>query len=149
MKKAKSKPSTAAKLYGDIAPKLVELTDNVLFGDVWERPQLSKRDRSLITVATLIALNRVEQLPYHLERALSERDHQGRTDRGHHSSRVLFRLADLHVRAGQGERAVQKEVTSGTVPVHCLDAPRQNACSCIHSSLFIATSRRKYLLFSR
>jgi 4-carboxymuconolactone decarboxylase len=71
MKKTKSKPSTAKKLYGNIAPKLVELTDNVLFGDVWERPQLSKRDRSLITVATLIALNRVEQLPFHLERALT------------------------------------------------------------------------------
>ncbi len=71
MKKAKSKPSTAAKLYGDIAPKLVELTDNVLFGDVWERPQLSKRDLSLITVATLIVLNRMEQLPFHLERALT------------------------------------------------------------------------------
>jgi 4-carboxymuconolactone decarboxylase len=71
MKKAKSKPSTARKMYGDIAPKLIELTDNVLFGDVWERTQLSKRDRSLITVSTLIALNRMEQLPFHLERALS------------------------------------------------------------------------------
>jgi 4-carboxymuconolactone decarboxylase len=71
MKNTKSKPSTAKNLYGDIAPKLVELTDNVLFGDVWKRPQLSKRDRSLITVATLIALNRMEQLPFHLEKALS------------------------------------------------------------------------------
>jgi len=71
MKRKNSKPSTAGKLYGDIAPKLVELTDDVLFSDVWERPQLSKRDRSLITVATLIALNRMEQLPFHLERALS------------------------------------------------------------------------------
>ena len=71
MNKTDSKPSTAKILYGDIAPKLVDLTDNVLFGDVWERPQLSKRDRSLITVATLIALNRMEQLPFHLEKALS------------------------------------------------------------------------------
>jgi len=52
------------------APKLIELTDNVLFGDVWERPGLSKRDRSLITVATLVALYRPEQLRGHLVRAL-------------------------------------------------------------------------------
>jgi 4-carboxymuconolactone decarboxylase len=57
-------------LIGDVAPKLAELTDDVLFGDVWERPGLSKRDRSLITVATLVALNRTEQLPFHLVRAL-------------------------------------------------------------------------------
>lgn len=54
-----------------IAPKLVDLTENVLFGDVWERPGLSKRDRSLITVAALVALYRGEQLRGHLERALN------------------------------------------------------------------------------
>jgi 4-carboxymuconolactone decarboxylase len=53
-----------------VAPKLVELTDEVLFGDVWERKGLSKRDRSLITVATLVALYRPEQLRGHLRRAL-------------------------------------------------------------------------------
>jgi len=53
------------------APKLVELTETVLFGDVWERPGLSKRDRSLITVATLVALYRGDQLRGHLERALN------------------------------------------------------------------------------
>ena len=57
-------------LIGDVAPKLAELTDDVLFGDVWERPGLSKRDRSLITVSALVALNRTEQLPFHLARAL-------------------------------------------------------------------------------
>ena len=46
-------PSGARKMIGAFAPKLVDLTDDVLFGDVWERPGLSKRDRSLITVATL------------------------------------------------------------------------------------------------
>ena len=56
-------PSTAARdKVRTIAPKLVDLTEKVLFGDVWERPGLSKRDRSLITVATLVALNRSEQL---------------------------------------------------------------------------------------
>jgi len=62
--------SGVADLIGDIAPKLVELTDDVLFGDVWQRPGLSKRDRSLATVTALIALNRTEQLPFHLTRAL-------------------------------------------------------------------------------
>ena len=57
-------------MLGDFAPKLVELTDEVLFGDVWERPELSKRDRSLATVAALIALHRPDQLRFHLGRAL-------------------------------------------------------------------------------
>ncbi len=60
----------ARGLIGDVAPKLVELTEQVLFGDVWERPNLAKRDRSLITVASLVALNRTEQLRFHLEFAL-------------------------------------------------------------------------------
>ena len=54
-----------------VVPKLMDLTETVLFGDVWERPGLSKRDRSLITVAALVALYRPEQLRGHLERALS------------------------------------------------------------------------------
>jgi 4-carboxymuconolactone decarboxylase len=57
-------------MIGDFAPKLVDLTDRVLFGEVWERPQLSKRDRSLATVAALVALNRPDQLRFHLNRAL-------------------------------------------------------------------------------
>lgn len=56
----------AQQLMGDIAPKMAELTDEVLFGDVWERPELSKRDRSLVTVSALIAMNRPEQLRSHL-----------------------------------------------------------------------------------
>lgn len=60
----------AQRLVGDIAPKLAELTDDVLFGDVWERPGLSKRDRSLVTVAALVALYRTNELPGHLGRAL-------------------------------------------------------------------------------
>jgi 4-carboxymuconolactone decarboxylase len=66
---ASGQPTPAQRLMGDIAPKMVELTDNVLFGDVWERPQLSKRDRSLVTVSALIALNRPDQLRSHLARA--------------------------------------------------------------------------------
>lgn len=62
--------TAAQKIMGDIAPKLAELTDDVLFGDVWERPGLSKRDRSLVTVAALVALYRGNELPGHLRRAL-------------------------------------------------------------------------------
>jgi 4-carboxymuconolactone decarboxylase len=62
-------PSRAQQLVGDFAPKLAQLTDDVLFGDVWERAELSKRDRSLITVAALIANGNTEQLTGHLSRA--------------------------------------------------------------------------------
>ena len=60
----------AQNLIGDFAPKLVELTDGVLFDDVWERKQLSKRDRSLATVAALVAMNRPDQLRFHLNFAV-------------------------------------------------------------------------------
>ncbi len=63
--------SPTREMIRPIAPKLVDLTENVLFGDVWERPGLSKRDRSLVTVAALVALYRGEQLRGHLERALN------------------------------------------------------------------------------
>jgi 4-carboxymuconolactone decarboxylase len=62
-------PHHARKAIGDIAPKLAELTDEVLFGDIWARSGLAPRERSIATVAALIALNRAEQLPFHLHRA--------------------------------------------------------------------------------
>lgn len=61
--------TVAQQLVGDFAPKLAELTDNVLFDDVWERSELSPRDRSLVTVAALIANGNTEQLVDHLGRA--------------------------------------------------------------------------------
>jgi 4-carboxymuconolactone decarboxylase len=51
-------------------PKLIDLTEKVVYGDVWERPGLSKRDRSLITCAALVAMNRTEQLRGHVARAI-------------------------------------------------------------------------------
>ena len=65
-----SRSNTAHQLIGDFAPKLAELTDGVLFDDVWERTELNKRDRSLITVAALVALNRPDQLRFHLGKAV-------------------------------------------------------------------------------
>lgn len=70
--------SAAQKMIGNFAPKLVELTENVLFGDVWERKELSPRDRSLITVSSLITGGNTEQLAFHLNKAqqngLSEKE---------------------------------------------------------------------------
>lgn len=71
MAKASSSTAAVREKLRAVVPKLMDLTENVLFGDVWERPGLSKRDRSLITVAALVALYRPEQLRGHLERALS------------------------------------------------------------------------------
>lgn len=66
-----TKPSSAIrKALGDFSPKLVDLTDDVLFGDVWERPQLAKRDRSLITCAALIANGKTEQMDFHFPNAI-------------------------------------------------------------------------------
>jgi 4-carboxymuconolactone decarboxylase len=63
-------PTPARKAFGHIAPALADYTDKVLFGDVWQRPGLSPRDRSLITVASLVALYRTNELPFHLKKAL-------------------------------------------------------------------------------
>src|SRR5512145_49611 len=70
---AVSTPRTATSARDEVrtvAPKLIEMTEKVVYGDVWERPQLSKRDRSLITVAALIAMYRGDQLKGHIQRAL-------------------------------------------------------------------------------
>jgi 4-carboxymuconolactone decarboxylase len=66
----KEEPTNARKSFGDIAPHLAELTDKVLFGDVWEHPALAPRDRSLVTITSLISLYRINELPFHLKRAL-------------------------------------------------------------------------------
>src|SRR5437763_15802561 len=63
-------PEAAERMMGEFAPKLAEFTGEVLFGDMWERPQLSKRDRSLITCAALLALGKTEQMNFHFPRAI-------------------------------------------------------------------------------
>ncbi|MDA0769149.1 MAG: carboxymuconolactone decarboxylase family protein [Chloroflexi bacterium] len=62
--------TTSREIMQEIAPKLAELTNDVVFGDIWERPELSKRDRSLMVVAVLTALYRTDQLRGHIGRAL-------------------------------------------------------------------------------
>src|SRR5215204_1099356 len=71
MATASSSVQAAREKVRTVAPKLIDLTEKVLFGDVWERPGLSKRDRSLITVAALMSTYRPEQLRVHIERALA------------------------------------------------------------------------------
>jgi 4-carboxymuconolactone decarboxylase len=53
-----------------VAPEFAKLTQDFLFGDIWKRPGLSQRDKSLITVTCLVALNRIEQVEFHLKKAL-------------------------------------------------------------------------------
>ena len=62
-------PSGAQKAFGDFAPALVGFTDDVLFRQVWPRPQLSAKERSLITVAALTTGGNPDQLRYHLDLA--------------------------------------------------------------------------------
>jgi 4-carboxymuconolactone decarboxylase len=65
-----SEPTTPRNPFSHIAPALGEYTDKVLFGDVWKRTDLSPRDRSLVTVACLVSLYRVNEIPFHIKRAL-------------------------------------------------------------------------------
>jgi 4-carboxymuconolactone decarboxylase len=66
----KEEPTNARKNFGDIAPHLAEITDKVLFGDVWENSALSPRDRSLVTITSLISLYRINEMPFHLKKAV-------------------------------------------------------------------------------
>ncbi|HZU65424.1 MAG TPA: carboxymuconolactone decarboxylase family protein [Novosphingobium sp.] len=65
-----TQPPTMRAPWADIAPHLTQISDEVLFGDVWQHPALSARDRSLATVASLIALYRQNELPFHMAKAL-------------------------------------------------------------------------------
>lgn len=62
--------STVEKNFGAVAPGVVQYTTDLLFRDLWLRPALAPRDRSLVTVSALIALGHVAQIPYHLNRAM-------------------------------------------------------------------------------
>ena len=68
---AQARRALARQQLGEIAPKLAEFTDGVLFGELWERPQLSKRDRSLVTCTALVAFGWTEQMKTHFPRAIA------------------------------------------------------------------------------
>ena len=63
-------PSSSKARLQRVVPKLVEVVDAVVYGDVWERPELSKRDRSMITIAAMIGMRQTDQLRSHMEKAL-------------------------------------------------------------------------------
>ncbi|AVZ26835.1 carboxymuconolactone decarboxylase-like protein (plasmid) [Zymomonas mobilis subsp. mobilis ZM4 = ATCC 31821] len=63
--------SFARKTFGDIAPDLADYTDQVLFGDVWERPGLAPRERCIVTVSSLISLYRTNELGFHIRKAIA------------------------------------------------------------------------------
>jgi 4-carboxymuconolactone decarboxylase len=69
-RKKAAPPPAARQAFEELMPRFGELTRGVLFGDIWERPGLSKRDRSLATIAALIVLYRTDQLRGHLRRGL-------------------------------------------------------------------------------
>ena len=66
---ANSKEKEAIDVLKTVAPEFGKLTEDFLFGDIWKRPGLSQRDKSLITVTCLVALNRIEQVDFHLKKA--------------------------------------------------------------------------------
>ena len=102
---------TAQATFGHIAPKLAALSDQVLFGEIWERSELSKRDRSLITVATLIALNRVEQLSFHIKYA---------QDNGVNINELVEVITHLAFYSGWPTAvAALMILDKNTLPLHC------------------------------
>jgi len=66
-----SNPPTNLQNLTEQTPKLAQLTQTLLFGDIWQRPELNPRERSIATVSALLALYRLEQLPFHLEKAMA------------------------------------------------------------------------------
>jgi len=67
---AAKRPHSTIQQVRDVFPKLGQITDEVVYGDIWERKELSKRDRSLVTVAAVTVLCRPDQLRAHIWRAL-------------------------------------------------------------------------------
>ncbi len=107
----KESPQNGRQSLGNLAPKLAEITDTVLFGDIWERPSLSKRDRSLITCAALVALGKTEQMAFHFPRAL---------ENGVTSEELIEAITHLAFYAGwpsavSAINQIQELVAAGTV----------------------------------
>jgi alkylhydroperoxidase/carboxymuconolactone decarboxylase family protein YurZ len=107
-------PSPAQKMIGDFAPKLVDLIDRVLFGEVWECPELSKRDRSLATVSALIAMNRPDQLRFYLSYAVHNGAKKEELIEVITASGVLFRLAQCNERHHGRKRGIFEGLKAGS-----------------------------------
>ena len=108
-------PTVGQRLIGDFAPKLAQLTDDVVFGDIWARPELARRDRSLITVAALITNGSTEQLRGHLAIARTN----GLTEA--ELKEVITHLAFYAAGRGPCPRSRWPGKSSGRNPPHRLD----------------------------
>jgi len=106
--------------FADISPALADYTDNVLYGDLWKRSQLSARDRSLVTVSCLVALYRINEMPFHLKRALENGLTPRRAHRGDYPPCVLCRVA--HSEHGAADRQ------AGVRGCECLNGADQGLC---------------------
>ncbi len=105
---------------GDLAPKLARLTDDVLFADIWERPGLSKRDRSLITVAALVALYRDRELPFHIQRAV---------ENGVSQAELIEMITHLAFYAGWPNATAAISIVRSTLSGITLPPPAPDQCS--------------------
>ena len=103
-------PSGAERMFGDFAPALVRFTDDVLFGEVWTRTELSAKERSLVTVAALTALGNTDQLVFHLHFAKQN---------GNSEDELIEAITHLAFYAGwpkaMAAMAVAKRVFSGDI----------------------------------
>lgn len=104
-----TQPSGAEKMFGDFAPALVGFTDDVLFGQVWPRTELSAKERSLVTVAALTTLGNTDQLVYHLSLAM---------ENGNSEAELIEAITHLAFYAGwpkaMAAMAVAKQVFRGS-----------------------------------
>jgi len=104
---AEAKRETGVKQnFGSVAPGLVQYTKDVLFGDLWLRPDLAQRDRSLVTVSALVASGQVAQITYHLNRAMDNGLTKEQSRRGRHAFSFLRRLAKCLFRPPSRERCL-------------------------------------------
>jgi hypothetical protein len=127
MSKPPATTSAAREALRAFAPKLVDLTDNVLFGDVWERKGLGKRDRSLITCATLIALNRTEQQVGHFQRRSTTASTKEEAARGDHASGILRPVGRSPCRRPRSPRKCSKEETRSEALLFQRLSPRRRS----------------------
>ena len=111
--------------WGDIAPRLAEITDTVLFGEVWRRKGLSQRDRSLITVACLIALYRTNELPFHLGKAI---------ENGVRRDEIVEMITHLAFYSGWPTASTALEIVRETLPGPQEDNRKDQQCRHVNSA---------------
>lgn len=113
---------SAQQVFGEISPQFARLTEEVLFGDVWQQGELSLRDRSLITVAALVALGRTGQLPFHYQLAQTH---------GVDSAQLSALITHLAFYAGWPAAASAFEAMQLVMESVCGDEEKEEKTSCL------------------